>query len=95
MMSFLIFRIYSDLHKNIAHQQTCNQPLIQVINSEAEDSDGDDVTEEEEEDQISGPFTTLTARPPIDIEELARHVVHHLCGGSLMLTVILFVILVK
>ena len=59
----------------------------QVINSEAEDSDDatDDVTdggdeEEEEEDEddddeetpISGPFSTLTARPPMDIEELAR-----------------------
>ncbi len=48
--------------------------LFQVINSEAEDSDDDedvdDVTDGEEE--ISGPFQTLTARPPMDIEELAR-----------------------
>ena len=59
--------------------------FVQVINSEAEDSDDatDDVTDggdEEEEDEddddeetpISGPFSTLTARPPMDIEELAR-----------------------
>ena len=59
--------------------------LDQVINSEAEDSDDvtDDVSdggEEEEDDDddddeetpISGPFSTLTARPPMDIEELAR-----------------------
>jgi hypothetical protein len=52
--------------------------LVQVINSEAEDSDdvtdGEEDEEEEEETPIFGPFSTLTARPPIDIEELARFV---------------------
>ena len=51
----------------------------QVINSDAEDSDDatdrdedEDEDEDEEEAQILGPLTTLTARPPMDIEELAR-----------------------
>lgn len=48
-----------------------------MINSDAEDSDDvtdrDDEDDDEEEAQISGPFTTLTARPPMDIEELARY----------------------
>ena len=61
-----------------------NGPLLttpfpfQVINSEAEDS-VDELTQEEEEEeeeeeemQISGPFSALTARPSIDIEQLAR-----------------------
>ena len=44
-----------------------------MINSDAEDSDSDDISEEdEEEEQISGPFATMSARPPIDIEQLAR-----------------------
>ena len=53
--------------------------IDQVINSDAEDSDDttdrdedEDEDEDEEEAQILGPLTTLTARPPMDIEELAR-----------------------
>ena len=48
---------------------------MQVINSDADDSDEDlseDDDDDEEEMPICGPFSTLTARPPIDIEQLAR-----------------------